>query len=178
MLQFGWSPLNYDYNYNYSLWVFTPVLAGGLSLEFEWQQVSLGFQDSSQYSSRSQQCWSLKGLPSSSDFQFLQSFFQAFDDCFKHIIYNWYHCYPHIPLFFSSLAGSRYLFVLLLSFIFTLWLSECQNRLDGKFFFSCKLTLALVFWLWLRDLFVSQNSREFYGSHSLIRIMVSSYIIR
>ena len=31
---------------------FTPVLAGGLLLEFEWQEVSWGLQDSSQYSSR------------------------------------------------------------------------------------------------------------------------------
>ena len=32
---------------------FTSVLADGLSLEFEWEQVSLSLQDSSQYSSRS-----------------------------------------------------------------------------------------------------------------------------
>ena len=32
---------------------FTPVLADGLSLEFEWQQVSSSLQDSSQYSGRS-----------------------------------------------------------------------------------------------------------------------------
>ena len=33
---------------------FTPALADGLSLEFEWQQVSSSLQDSSQYSGRSQ----------------------------------------------------------------------------------------------------------------------------
>ena len=33
---------------------FTSVLADGFSLEFEWQQVSSGSQDSSQYSDRSQ----------------------------------------------------------------------------------------------------------------------------
>ena len=39
---------------------FTSASAGGLSLEFEWQQVSPSLQDSSQYSSRSQKCcgWS------------------------------------------------------------------------------------------------------------------------
>ena len=38
----------------YSLEFFTSVLADGLSLEFERQQVSSSLQDSSQYSSRSQ----------------------------------------------------------------------------------------------------------------------------
>ena len=37
-----------------SLEFFTSVLADDLSLEFEWQQVSTSFQDSSQYSDRSQ----------------------------------------------------------------------------------------------------------------------------
>ena len=38
----------------YSLEFFTSVLADGFSLKFEWQQVSLSLQDSSQYSDRSQ----------------------------------------------------------------------------------------------------------------------------
>ena len=38
----------------YSLEFFTSALADGLSLEFEWQQVSPSLQDSSQYSSRLQ----------------------------------------------------------------------------------------------------------------------------
>ena len=38
---------------------------------FEWQQVSSGLQDSSQYSGRSQQCCNLDGLDSSSNFQLL-----------------------------------------------------------------------------------------------------------
>ena len=38
----------------YSLEFFTSTLADGLSLEFEWQQVSSSLQDSPQYSSRSQ----------------------------------------------------------------------------------------------------------------------------
>ena len=33
---------------------FTSVFANGLSLEFEWQQISSSFQDSSQYSGRFQ----------------------------------------------------------------------------------------------------------------------------
>ena len=38
----------------YSLEFFTSALADGLSLEFEWHQVSSSLQDSSQYSGRSQ----------------------------------------------------------------------------------------------------------------------------
>ena len=34
--------------------IYTSALADGLSLEFEWQQVSSGLQDSFQYSGRSQ----------------------------------------------------------------------------------------------------------------------------
>ena len=45
---------------------FTPVLADGLSQEFEWQQVSSNLQDSFQYSVCSQLCCSLDGVHSSS----------------------------------------------------------------------------------------------------------------
>ena len=38
----------------YSLELLTSALADGLSLEFEWQQVSSSLQDSSHYSGRSQ----------------------------------------------------------------------------------------------------------------------------
>ena len=55
-------------------WAFlTSVLADGLSLGFEWQQVSSSLQNSSQYSGRSQQCCSLDGIHSSSYFQAHQS---------------------------------------------------------------------------------------------------------
>ena len=47
---------------------FIPSLADGFSLEFEWQQVSTSFQDSSQYSNRPQQCCSLDGFHTSSYF--------------------------------------------------------------------------------------------------------------
>ena len=51
---------------------FTFALVDGLSLEFEWKQVSSSLQDSSQYSGRSQQCSSLDGLHSAANFQVLQ----------------------------------------------------------------------------------------------------------
>ena len=59
----------------------TSVLADGLSLEFEWQEISSSLQDSSKYSGRSQQCCSLDCLNSSSYFQVLKSFYQTFGDC-------------------------------------------------------------------------------------------------
>ena len=46
------------------------ALAGGLSLEFDWQQVSSSLQGSSQYSDRSQQCCNLDVLDSFFDLQF------------------------------------------------------------------------------------------------------------
>ena len=45
-----WLLLHYHFT---SCEFFTTTLANGLSLEFEWQQVSLSFQDSSRYSGRS-----------------------------------------------------------------------------------------------------------------------------
>ena len=65
--------------FSFSLLLFTPleffisVLADGLSLEFEWQQVSSSLQDSSQYSGRSQQCCRLDSLYPSANFQILQA---------------------------------------------------------------------------------------------------------
>ena len=58
----------------YSLEFFTSVLAVGLSLEFEWQQVSSSLQDSSQDSGYSQQCCRLDSLYPSANFQVLQAF--------------------------------------------------------------------------------------------------------
>ena len=52
---------------------FTPGLADGFSLEFEWQQVSSSLQDSSQSSGRPQQCCSLDTLHPSANFQVLQA---------------------------------------------------------------------------------------------------------
>ena len=52
---FGWPTY---YHYYYTPWeFFTLALAGGLALGAEWQQISLGLQNSSELSGRSQQCW-------------------------------------------------------------------------------------------------------------------------
>ena len=90
----------------------------------ELLQVSSGLQDSSQYSGRPQQCCSLDGLDSPSDFQLFQSPFQAFDTV------------PGVPItigitvtlvlysFLSFLARSKYLSFFSTSLIFTLWSTE------------------------------------------------------
>ena len=41
--------------------------------------------------------------------------------CSKYTSYNWYHCHVHASKFIISLARSRYLAIILLSFIFTLF---------------------------------------------------------
>ena len=73
--------VGYLYNHFVLIWeFFTPALADSFPLESEWQQVSSNFQDSSLYSGRSQQCYSLCGLHSSSYFQVFPSLYQFFDD--------------------------------------------------------------------------------------------------
>ena len=67
----------YEFYYITPCEFFTPALADGLPVEFEWWQVSSGLQDSSQYSSRPHQCCSLDGIDSSSDFQLFELPYQA-----------------------------------------------------------------------------------------------------
>ena len=86
---------------------FTLALADGFPLEFEWQQVPSGLQDSAQYSGRSQQWYDLDGLESSSDFQFFHSAFPAFGNRSEYTNYNWYHCHFHVQQLFSSQAKSK-----------------------------------------------------------------------
>ena len=56
-------------------------------------------------------------------------------------------------------------------------LLERQNLWGGMFSVSSKLALSLVFWPRLGNPVVSQNPREFYGSHSAGQILVCSYTI-
>ena len=80
---------------------FTSALPDGLSLESEWQQVTSSFQDSSQYSGWSQQCYSLDCLHLSYNFQVLQSLYQSFGYCTKSTNYSWYNHHFHVPQFFQ-----------------------------------------------------------------------------
>ena len=59
------------------------VQADDFSRAFEWQKISSDLQDSSQYSDRPQQCCSLDGFASSSNFQLFQFPFYVFRERFK-----------------------------------------------------------------------------------------------
>ena len=61
-----------------------------------WQQVSSSLQNSSQYSGWSQQCCSLDGLNSSSDFQLFQSLYRTLGDRCKRTKKNYYYCYNYL----------------------------------------------------------------------------------
>ena len=128
---------NYYYYYYYyftSCEFFIPMLAGGLSLESEWLHAFSGLQDSSEYSNQSQQCSRLNGLNSSSDFQFHQSFFQAFGGHFKFTNYNWHHHHPYVTHFFYF--PDKYLSIFLLSFIFTLLSSGMEKSTRWQVLYS------------------------------------------
>ena len=90
---------------------FTPAITGGFLLEFEWQKVFLDLQDSSQYSRKSQQFCCLDNFNSSSDFQYLLSFFQPFGNLPKFINYIWHHSHPIFYSTASSLGRSKYVSV-------------------------------------------------------------------
>ena len=104
----------YYYYYYYSLRVFFNNLANGVSLKFEWQQVSSCLQDSSQYSERSQQCCIRNGFHLSyyfQDFQFLYSYFGivlsspvtiSITDTF--MLQDFFHLSSKILLFISLFA--------------------------------------------------------------------------
>ena len=95
--------------YSILFWEFFPAaLTDGLSVEFEWQEVSSSLQDPSQYSSRSQYCCSLNGNHSFSYLHTLQSLYQFFGICSETAKYNKYHC--HLQQFFSILLESPYIY--------------------------------------------------------------------
>ena len=81
---------------------FPLVLAGGLSLEFAWQEVSSDHQDFSQYSSRSQQRCSRDGFDPPIDFQFLHSLLLAPGDRSGCTNYIWNYLDLHISKFLSD----------------------------------------------------------------------------
>ena len=105
------------------------LLIAGLSLESEWQQVSSGIQDSSQYSS-----WSLQ-FRVFLWFPIPAVFFQGFGDRSKGSSNIWYHCHSVVPqlfFLFNSLAGSKYLSIFHFLLFSLCGPSKRQNLLDGN----------------------------------------------
>ena len=77
-----------------------------------------------------------------------------------------------------SLVTSKYLSLFSLSFYFTLWSAETvkSNIRQVLFFFFCWLSLRLVDWPRLGDLFVSQNPRKLCVCQSPEQILSYAYI--
>ena len=107
-------------------------------------------------------------------FQVLQFLYQSFGDCIKSTNYKWYHRNFHVPQFFNSRTKSRSLFFFIVYFSFTLWsVGRVKSTIRQVLLFFCfffflvgVLSLGLVVWPRLGDLFVSQNPREICASHS------------
>ena len=101
-------------------------------------------------------------------FQVAQSLHQSFEGCTERTNYNWYHSYFHIQWFvqfFSKVLE----FISLFSFSLdiTLWYAgTAKFTLVCLWAFFFLLSLGLVVWSRLGDLFESQNPREVYASHS------------
>ena len=97
------------------------MLADGFPLRFEWQQISTNLQDTSQYSVRSQKCYSLDGFHSSFYFQVLQSCTNYLVTVLSALIANYITVIFMFHSFLSSLVKSMYLSLFLLWLSFTLW---------------------------------------------------------
>ena len=111
----------YIYIYIY-IYTHTPLdffhIADGLSLEFEWQQVSRTLL--SIIAVLNAVVWMVSTrLPASKS---SNPFINPFSYCIKRTNHNWYNCHLYVPLFFfNSLARSRYLSIFSHSFSFILW---------------------------------------------------------
>ena len=110
-------------------------------MESEWQQVSSRHQNSFLYSGRSQQCCSLDGLGSSSDFQPF------------HPLTKYLGIVPNAPIaigitltsmYHSSLARSKYLFLFSFSLIFTQCSTGTAKSIIRQVLFSSSFLLSLT----------------------------------
>ena len=81
--------------------------------------------------------------------------------------------------FFSSLEMFKYTSLFSLSFTFTLWSTGQQSLIFAKFSFWCCrwLSLCLVFWPGLGDLFSSHIPWKICAFHSSIFILGCAYTI-
>ena len=105
-------------DYYFTPWeFFTSALADGFPLEFEWQPVSSGREDSTQYSDWSKQCCSYDCLHRPRCFKLLQSLYQSFGDCTKITDYNWYNGHFHVPQFFVQFPRRVQIFIPLFPFL-------------------------------------------------------------
>ena len=113
---------------------FTPALDDSLSLKSKWQHVFSGLQDSSQYYSWCQQCYSLYSFNSRTNCFWI--ILQTFGCGSKHINYNWYFLDHHISTtFFSFVARSKYMSIFSFSLIFSLWSARTARSIRRHILF-------------------------------------------
>ena len=130
-----------------TLRVFHNCVTGGILWDFDWQQVSSGFQDFSLYSDRSR--YGLDNLDSSLIYSFSSPLSQPLGTIPSALII--------IGIIVTLMAHSNFFLVFCQYFCFLLFslsgLLERQNPQDNNFFFVY-LPWGLVFWPGLSDLFV------------------------
>ena len=139
--------------------IFAQALADGLSLESQWQQVSLRLQDSFQYSGQSWQRCSLDNLCLFLNFQLFQFLKHAFGDSSKRANYYWYHRHIHVPL--CLMFSSK---VLVSVFLFVFFDFYTVVRRNGKVHYSANSLLLLL--IITRSDVLSQGK----GSHLYLKI--------
>ena len=156
------------------LWkFFTPVLADGFPLEFEWQQVSkILLIILANLNNAGVRVVSTHPLisKSSSPFTYLLEIVPRAPITISITVTFMFHNS------FNFRARSRYSSLFLLSLILLCGLPDEQNSQFSRFsFFFCWLSQGLVIWLGLSDLFVSQNPRKLCTSDSPGQILGWAY---
>ena len=117
---------------------------------------------------------------------FLHHFiFFSFSSSFKLVFSSFFvSVYLNNALYFYNNWNSHLLLwdqIICLFALFQFYPVVCQDGKvhysTGSFYFFCWLSLSLVIWPRLDDLFVSQNPREFCESHFLGQILGCAYIL-
>ena len=110
-------------------------------------------------------------VPTRSYFQVLQFLNQSFGDFTKSTNYHWYYRHFHVPQFFQFPRKAEEpisFFVFFQFYSVVSWESKIHNSASSLF---------LVVWPRLDDLFVSQNPRGVFASHSPGHILGCTYTI-
>ena len=118
------------------------MLAGGFSLEFEWQQVSSSLQDSSQYSGRPQKYCRLGSLHPSANFQVLQALF----------IYLFICLFISLPIFIERNIFKKWFLrkrnIFILFYFFFSWNKYFGYSLLLRFFLFLSINLFVADSCW------------------------------
>ena len=119
-------------------------------------------------------CSCLNNLDSLSDFQLHQSLFYVFGDYSKCTNYYWYFRHLHVHSLFRCLSRCMYLSIFSFSFIFNQGFAGTIKTIKSQVRFSLLINIKSIPVAGI----VSQSPREFYASHFLTQILVSTYVTR